>query len=185
MKEKNEEAYANVFTVHYPDEEREAARPLRTAPCYDRLKAMGAVLVRNLAGRGQTGLLQGVEAKDHWSFRRSDWFEHVGAEVKNVSENCGLLDMSAFAKCRISGPGAEAFLDQLIANKLPKKLGRVVLAHALAPRGGVHSEFTIMRELEDSFYLVSAGATQRLDHDWLKKHMPDDRSVTFTDVTNA
>ena len=42
-----------------------------------------------------------------------------------------------------------------------------------------------MRELEDSFYLVSAGATQRLDHDWLKKHMPDDRSVTFTDVTNA
>ena len=27
--EKNEEAYANVFTVHYPDEEREAGRPLR------------------------------------------------------------------------------------------------------------------------------------------------------------
>jgi dimethylglycine dehydrogenase len=43
LKEKNEEAYANVFTVHYPDEEREAARPLRTTPCYDRLKDMGAV----------------------------------------------------------------------------------------------------------------------------------------------
>ena len=186
LKEKNEEAYANVFTVHYPDEEREAARPLRTAPCYDRLKAMGAVFGQKFGWeRANWFAPEGVEAKDHWSFRRSDWFEHVGAEVKNVSENCGLLDMSAFAKCRISGPGAEAFLDQLIANKLPKKLGRVVLAHALAPRGGVHSEFTIMRELEDSFYLVSAGATQRLDHDWLKKHMPDDRSVTFTDLTNA
>ena len=40
---KNEEAYANVFTVHYPDEEREAGRPLRTAPCYERMRDLGAV----------------------------------------------------------------------------------------------------------------------------------------------
>src|SRR4051812_35927525 len=43
LKAKNEEAYANVFTPHYPDEERAAARPLKTAPCYDRMKAHGAV----------------------------------------------------------------------------------------------------------------------------------------------
>ena len=99
LKEKNEEAYANVFTVHYPDEEREAARPLRSAPCYDRLKAMGAVFGQKFGWeRANWFAPEGVEAKDHWSFRRSDWFEHVGAEVKNVSENCGLLDMSAFAK---------------------------------------------------------------------------------------
>ena len=36
--EKNEEAYAKVFTVHYPDEERVAARPLRQTPCYSRMK---------------------------------------------------------------------------------------------------------------------------------------------------
>ena len=41
--EKNEEAYAKVFTVHYPNEERVAARPLRQTPCYDRMKALGAV----------------------------------------------------------------------------------------------------------------------------------------------
>ena len=186
VKEKNEEAYANVFTVHYPDEEREAARPLRTAPCYDRLKALGAVFGHKFGWeRANWFAPEGVTAQDHWSFRRSDWFEHVGAEVKNVTENCGLLDMSAFAKCRIEGPGAEAFLEHVIANKLPRKTGRIILAHALAPRGGVHSEFTIMRESEDSFYIVSAGATQRLDHDWLKKHLPDDRSVSFTDLTNS
>ena len=186
LKEKNEEAYANVFTVHYPDEEREAARPLRTAPCYDRLKAMGAVFGQKFGWeRANWFAPEGVKAEDHWSFRRSDWFDHVGAEVKNVTEHCGLLDMSAFAKCRVEGPGAEAFLEQVIANKLPRKAGRLILAHALAPRGGVHSEFTIMRESDDSFYIVSAGATQRLDHDWLKKHMPDDRSVSFTDLTNS
>ena len=186
LKEKNEEAYANVFTVHYPDEEREAARPLRTTPCYDRLKAMGAVFGQKFGWeRANWFAPEGVAAEDHWSFRRSGWFEYVGAEVANVTTNCGLLDMSAFAKCRIEGPGAEAFLENLIANKLPKKVGRVILAHALAPRGGVHSEFTIMREAEDSFYIVSAGAAQRLDHDWLKKHMPDDRSVSYTNLTNS
>ncbi len=61
----------------------------------------------------------------------------------------------------------------------------MVLAHALGPRGGVHSEFTIMRESQDSFYIVSAGAAQRLDHDWIKQHMPDDNSVTFTNLTNS
>ena len=43
LMEKNEEAYAKVFTVHYPNEERVAARPLRQTPCYDRMKALGAV----------------------------------------------------------------------------------------------------------------------------------------------
>ena len=38
LKAKNEEAYSHVFIVHYPDEERPAARPLRTAPCYERMK---------------------------------------------------------------------------------------------------------------------------------------------------
>ena len=186
LKEKNEEAYANVFTIHYPDEEREAGRPLRTAPCYDRLKNMGAVFGQKFGWeRANWFAPEGVAQEDHWSFRRSNWFEHVGNEVRNVTENVGVLDMSAFAKARIEGPGAEAFLEYLTANKLPRKNGRITLAHALAPRGGVHSEFTIMRESEDSFYIVSAGAAQRLDHDWIKKHMPTDRSVTFTDLTNS
>jgi len=128
---------------------------------------------------------EGVAQEDHWSFRRSNWFEHVGNEVKNTTENVGLLDMSAFAKARISGPGAEAFLDHLIANRIPKKAGRVNLCHALAPSGGVHSEFTIIRENDQSFYVVSAGALQSVDHDWIRKHMPEDGSVQFTNLTNA
>ena len=182
---KNEEAYANVFTIHYPDEEREAGRPLRQAPCYDRLKNLGAVFGQKFGWeRANWFAPEGVPQEDDWSFRRSAWFEHIGNECKNVSENVGLLDMSAFAKCRISGPGAEEFLDNLVANKLPKKIGRTNLCHALNTKGGVHSEFTIMRESADSFYCVSAGAWQRLDHDWVKKHMPEDRSVKFENITN-
>ena len=184
--EKNEEAYANVFTTHYPDEEREAGRPLRQAPCYDRLKDLGAVFGQKFGWeRANWFAPKTIEQIDDWSFRRSNWFDHVGNECLNVQNNVGILDMTAFAKCRISGPGAENFLDSLVANKLPQKNGRVNLCHALNTKGGVHSEFTIAKETDDSFYLVSAGAFQRLDHDWIKKWMPNDRSVTFENLTNS
>ena len=182
---KNEEAYRNVFTVHYPDEERPAGRPLRTAPCYERQKAQGAVFGQKFGWeRANWFAPPGTPQEDHWSFRRSRWFEHSGNEVRNASANAGLLDMSAFAKCRVSGPGAQPFLDRLVANRIPGRSGPVRLVHALNTRGGVHSEFTVYRESEESFYLVSAGAFQRLDHDWIRRHMPDDGSVRFENVTN-
>ena len=184
--EKNEEAYANVFTVHYPDEERPAARPLRTAPCYERLKKMGGVFGASFGWeRANWFAPNDVEAIDDWSFRRSSYHEHVGAEIQNMSKNVGLLDLSGFAKCRISGSSAENFLNFLVANKISKTIGRVSLCHALNSLGGVHSEFTITKESENSFYLVSAGAYQRLDHDWIKKNMPTDNSVIFEDLTNS
>ena len=184
--EKNEEAYAHVFVTHFPDEERPAARPLRRAPSYERFKDMGAVFGQSFGWeRANWFAPEGVEPVDDWSFRRSKYFEHVGNECRNVMENVGLLDLSGFAKARVSGPGAEAFLDNLVANKLPKKVGRIALAHALNTRGGVHSEFTILRESESSFYMVSAGGFERLDHDWIKKHMPDDGSVRFDYLTTS
>jgi len=184
--EKNEEAYANVFVIHYPDEERPAARPLRTAPCYERMQARGAVFGQKSGWeRPNFFATEGMAQQDDWSFRRSKWFEAVRREVANVTRNAGLLDMTSFAKCRVAGPGAEAFLDQLVANTLPQSVGGVALCHLLGQRGGILSEFTILRESPTSFYLVSAGGWQRLDHDVLQKHMPRDGSVTFTQLTDS
>jgi len=185
LKAKNEEAYRDVFTIHYPDEERSAGRPLRRAPCYERMKTKGAVFGQLFGWERPNWFApEGVEQKDDWSFRRSAWFEHVGNECRNVAENVGLLDMSAFAKARISGPAAFDFLNRILANRVPKTIGRLSLSHGLTEQGGVHSEFTVQRESEQSFYLVSAGAWQRLDHDWVKKQMPDDGSVQFENITN-
>ena len=183
--EKNEEAYANVFTVHYPDEERPAARPLKTSPCYQRLREMGGVFGASFGWeRANWFAPSGTDQHDHWSFRRSKYHEHVGNEAKNVANNVGVLDLSGFAKCRVSGPKAESFLSKLVANKLPKKNGRIALCHSLTNKGGVHSEFTITRESEDSFYIVSAGSFTRLDHDWILKHI-DDSDIQFVDLTNS
>ena len=184
--EKNEEAYSSVFVIHYPDEERPAGRPLRTAPCYERMRDMGAVFGQKFGWeRPNFFASDGMPQQDDWSFRRSKWFAAIEKEIENTTENAGLLDMTAFAKCGIAGPGAEAFLDYMLANTLPQKVGGIGLCHALNQNGGIHSEFTVRRESDDSFYLVSAGALQRLDHDYLKKHMPKDGSVQFTQLTGA
>ena len=177
---KNEEAYSHVFVIHYPDEERPAARPLKTAPCYERLRKMGAVFGQKSGWERPNWFASGGMAQvDDWSFRRSRWFEAIREETLHVHEKVGLLDMTAFAKCRISGPGATAWLDYMIANRLPGANGRIGLCHSLNRRGGIHSEFTITREAEDSFYLVSASAWERLDHDYLGKHLPADGAVKF------
>lgn len=207
---KNEEAYAKVFTVHYPDEEREEARALRRTPCYDRMKDLGAVFgsvfgwerPNWFAPKGYEltaadlnkpdvllndnhPVVANEPIREKWSFRRSNYFEHVGNECRHVTENVGIQDMSAFAKCEISGPGAERWLDELLTNAVPKKIGRVTLSYLLTSKGGVRSEFTVYKVAPQRYYLVSAGAYERHDHDYLKKAMPRDGSVSFERLTTA
>ena len=209
--EKNEEAYAKVFTVHYPDEEREAGRALRRTPCYDRMKALGAVfgsvfgwerpnwfapqgyalteadLDRPDVLLNHNHPMTGDDApiREKWSFRRSNYFDHVGNECRHVHEHVGLQDMSAFAKCEISGPGAERWLDGLLTNAVPKKIGRVSLSYLLTAKGGVRAEFTVYKTGPQRYYLVSAGAYERHDHDYLRKALPRDGSVSFERLTTA
>ena len=208
--EKNEEAYAKVFTVHYPDEEREAGRALRRTPCYDRMKALGGVFgsvfgwerpnwfapagyALSAADLDKPDVLlndnhpvvPNEPVREKWSFRRSNYFEYVGTECLHVTKHVGIQDMSAFAKCEISGPGAESWLDQLLTNAVPKKVGRVTLSYLLTGKGGVRSEFTVYKAAPQRYYLVSAGAYERHDHDYLKKAMPKDGSVNFERLTTS
>ena len=183
--EKTEEAYAYVFETHFPDEERPAGRPLKVAPCYEKLKSMGAVFGQKFGWeRANWFATDGMKQEDDWSFRRSKWFTAIEKEVQNVTTNAGLLDMTAFAKCRLSGPGVEEFLNFFVANRIPRKIGQISLCHALNSHGGIHSEFTILKESADSFYLVSAGALQRLDHDYIRRFLPSDGAVKYSHLTD-
>ncbi len=183
---KNEETYHEVFTIHFPDEERPAARPAKTSPIYDRLEQLGAVWGQRYGWeRANWFAPPGVERKDQWSFRRSNYFEHVGNECRRMREQVGIIDLTPFTKHEVSGPGAEAWLDSLVANKVPVKTGRIALCHALTARGGIRTEFTITKLPNGSFYVVSAGAAERYDADYLHKHLPTDGSVQLRNITGA
>jgi dimethylglycine dehydrogenase len=209
LKEKNEEAYANVFTLHYPEEERAAARPLKRTPCYDRMKDLGAVFgsvygwerpgwfapkgyalsekdldrAAVLLNHNHAAPTEDGRIVEKWSFRRSNAFRFVGEECRNVMDNVALQDMSAFAKMEVSGPGAREWLDSILANRIPKKIGRIALCHLLTKHGGVRAEFTVYEWAPGRFYLVSAGAFERHDHDTLYKLLPKDGSVKLNPIT--
>ena len=126
---KNEETYRSVFTVHYPDEERPDARPAKTSPVYDKLDRMGAVWGQRYGWeRANWFAPAGVERKDRWSFRRTNYFEHVGNECRRMREQVGIIDLTPFTKHEVSGPGAEAWLDSLVA------LWELYLAYGGFPR---------------------------------------------------
>ncbi|MDY6858807.1 MAG: FAD-dependent oxidoreductase [Pseudomonadota bacterium] len=184
---KNEEAYEHVFILHHPDEERPACRPLRTAPAYDRQKAAGA----------QFGQVNGWERPNYYapegfddhasrSFRRGGWWPHAVEEARAIRENAGLIDATAFTKHLVRGPGATAFLDWFTTNALPR-VGRINLTYALTGAGTTRSEYTIVRLAQDEYYLVSAGAWQDYDHDFLIKAAEDKRDafgwIDIHDVT--
>jgi dimethylglycine dehydrogenase len=184
--QKNEETYRNVFTVHYPDEERPDARPAKTSPVYEKLKGMGAAFGQRYGWeRANWFAPPGVAPADEWSFRRTNWFEHVGAECRRLRERVGVIDLTPFTKHLVRGAGAEAWLDGLVANKVPTKTGRMALAHALTARGGIRSEFTITKLADGTFYLVSAGAAERYDSDLLHKRLPPGGSVSLANITGA
>jgi dimethylglycine dehydrogenase len=173
---KNEECYDHVYILHHPDEERPAARPLRTAPAYDRQKALGA----------QFGFVNGWERPNYYgpldaadnfdeegrSFRRGTWWPHAVEEAKAIREGVGLVDATAFTKHVVKGPGATQFLDWFTCNKLPK-IGRINLTYALTDHGTTRTEYTIVRNGEDNYYLVSAGAWTDYDADFLRKAAED------------
>ena len=167
---KNEECYAHVYILHHPDEEREACRPLRTAPAYDRQKAAGAQFgqVNGWERPNYYGPKDTPQSFDHdaRSFRRGGWWDHAKAEADAVRQTAGLIDGTAFAKHRLTGPGATGFLDWFTCNKLPP-VGRINLTYALSTAGTVRTEYTIVREAENDYYLVSAGGLHAYDEDYL------------------
>jgi dimethylglycine dehydrogenase len=173
---KNEECYEHVFVLHHPDEERQAARPLRTGPAYDRQKALGAQFgcVNGFERPNYFGPLDAPDSFDHdaRSFRRGGWWRYAVEEAKAIREGVGLVDATAFTKHVVKGVGATAFLDWFTCNKLPR-VGRINLTYALTAKGTTRTEYTIVRLAEDEYYLVSAGAWTDYDSDYLRKAVAD------------
>jgi dimethylglycine dehydrogenase len=184
--QKNEETYRNVFTIHFPDEERAAARPAKTSPVYDRLDRMGAVWGQRYGWeRANWFAPAAVARKDDWSFRRTNYFAHVGNECRLMRERVGVIDLTPFTKHEVTGPGAERWLESLVANKVPTKSGRIALCHALTRRGGIRSEFTITKLADAHYYVVSAGAAERYDGDYLQRLLPTDGTVALRNITTS
>ncbi|WP_288585562.1 FAD-dependent oxidoreductase [uncultured Methylobacterium sp.] len=180
------EVYQNEYAPAYPNEEREAGRPLRMSPLYERLKGKGARFgVRGGWERAVYFRHGDADLEHTLSFRREkSWLPNVAEEVAAVRETVGVIDMPGFAKFEVSGPGADAHLSRLVCSPLPA-LGRIGLAYALTKDGRILSELTVTRLAADRFYVIAAAAAEWHDDDLLARDLPADGSVTITRLTEV
>jgi len=172
------ENYSRRFSIRFPNEELPAARPLKTTPIYDLLKAQGA----------QFGAAHGLEVplwfapqgvKDEFSWRRSTDFDSVAKEVKSVREAVGIIEISGFAKYTVTGTDAEDWLDHMLACRIPAQ-GRMVLAPMLKEDGRLIGDFTLAKLGPDEFFIAGSGIAEDYHMRWFAQHLPDKKDVKIT-----
>ena len=168
---KNEETYRNVFTIHYPDEERPDARPgedepgLREAEAHGRrvrpaLRLGARQLVR--AGGRRARRTTGASAAPTTS---STSATNAGGCASSV----GVIDLTPFTKHEVAGRAPRPGSIRWSRTRCRRRSGawrcatRSRSAAASAPSSRSRSSAS------EHFYLVSAGAAERYDSDYLRE----------------
>ncbi|SDJ24513.1 GcvT family protein [Lutimaribacter saemankumensis] len=162
------ENYQKRFSVSYPNEELPAARPFRQTPMYDVFDGMGAVW----------GHQYGLEVVNYFaedgeprfetpSFRRSNAFEATAREVAAVRGAVGINEVHNFGKYLVTGPGARAWLDRVMAGRIPKP-GRLSLTPMLSHKGRLIGDFTVSCLNEQTFQLTASYGAQAFHMRWFE-----------------
>ena len=180
------ENYQKRFSVAYPNEELPAARPNRTTPMYDIFSQMGAVWGQQYGLEVANYFVQGDEPTyETPSFRRSDAFAATAREVAAVRASVGINEVHNFSKYRISGPQARAWLDHVMAGRVPKP-GRLSLTPMLSPKGKLLGDFTISCLSEEEFQLTASFGAQAFHMRWFEQHAQEGVQVkNITDQRNG
>lgn len=175
--------YGERYRIFFPYDERAAGRPIRMRPIYEIQKTQGAVFGSVFGWEIPLWFARSDErAVDIPSFRRTNWFDAVGEETRAVRDGVGLIDISHFAKYLISGPMAEAWLNRVLANRMPTENGRTVLSPMLNDRGNLVGDFTVTKLAEDRYWMIGSGAAERYHFRWWSQFLPSD-GVTVESMT--
>jgi len=167
------ENYQKRFSVAYPNEELPAARPHRTTPMYDIFSKLGAVWGQQYGLEVPNYFATGDEPRyETPSFRRSDAFDATAREVAAVRNGVGINEVQNFGKYRVTGPHARAWLDRIMAGRVPQP-GRLSLTPMLSQRGKLIGDFTISCLAEDQFQLTASYGSQAYHMRWFISHLED------------
>ncbi len=180
------ELYGKHYTISWPQEEHESARPLRRSPLYERLKSRGACFGEKLGWERPNWFApSGVSAEDVYSFERPNWTPHVAAEHRAVRERVGVFDQSSFAKFMVVGKDAAKALSWICANHVDREVGRLVYTQLCNSRGGIESDLTVARLAADRFYITTGTGFATHDLHWIQRNIPAGLDAHVVDVTSA
>ncbi len=169
------ETYENEYGIGFPQEERDAGRPLRCSTVYPLLAAKGARFGPRGGWERAVYFPQAGDPADgpEWSFRRPFWHKAVARECAAITERVAILDLPGFTKFEVTGPGAGAWLNHMVAGRVPRE-GRTALNYFCAENGGIVTEMTISHLEAGRYWLLTTAVGERHDEDWLRDHLPKD-----------
>ncbi|MGB8359835.1 MAG: FAD-dependent oxidoreductase [Acidimicrobiia bacterium] len=187
------EHFNKTYGIVHPREQWESRRGLRLSPFHPATSALGAVYFE--AGNWErphwyesnAPLLEKYadripERPHEWDARW--WSPLQNAEHLALRDGVGMVDLTAFAIFEVSGPGAVDYMEKMTVNKCDQPVGRSVYTPLLTPEGGFKADLTLMRTGDDRFRIISGGFDGPRDSHWFRKHLPEDGSVVFEDITS-
>ena len=184
IKETTGQFYTRRFVMTYPNEQLPAGRPLRKAPAYDAMTAAGC---RWGVSWGLETPLYFAPSKDFVetpTLKRSNAFDIVAEECRSVREAVGLLDISGFSRFEVSGEGAEAWLDSIMASKLPAP-GRARLAPMLAPDGRMKGDLTVFNWGDGTWWIMGSYYLREWHMRWFHDYGGTAPGLSVRDISDA
>ncbi|MDO6587603.1 FAD-dependent oxidoreductase [Salipiger sp. 1_MG-2023] len=179
------EAYGKHYTMAWPSEEHDSARPARRSPLYDRLARRGAVFGEKMGWeRPNWFAAPGEVAKDIYTYERPNWFAAVAREHRAAREAAVLIDQTSFAKFWLQGPDAESALQRICANDVGGPVGALTYTQMLNDRGGIEADLTVVRTGPEAFYIVTGTGFATRDFDWIRRGLAG-ANAQLTDVTSG
>ena len=110
-------------------------------------------------------------------------YSGVLQEHRAVRTAAGLFDVSHMGEFRVTGEGAEAFLQAMTPNDVAKlRPGRIHYSGLLTEKGTYVDDLLVYRLAEDEFLLVVNAANAEKDFAWLVQH--EAPGVALEDVSS-
>jgi dimethylglycine dehydrogenase len=163
--------YARRFVMAYPNQQLPAGRPLKTTPCYDALAAAGARFTVNWGLEVPLYFAPSPEFEESDTLHRSNTESIVAGEVDAVRSAAGAYEIAQYARYEVSGGGAAAWLDHLMASRIPS-VGRIRLAPMLGEAGRLMGDLSVTRLDEDRFWLTGSYYLQTWHQRWFRQQLP-------------
>jgi len=165
----------------YPNEQLPAGRPLKMAPAYSDMTAAGCRWGASAGLEVPLYFAPTPDFEETPTLKRSNAFEIVAEECKAVRDAVGLLDISGFSRFEVSGAGAEAWLDRVMACTLPKP-GRAKLAPMLSPEGKMKGDLTVFNWGDGTWWIMGSYYLRDWHMRWFHDHMDD--GVVLRDIAD-
>ena len=175
------EVLGKHYEITYPGRQWATSRGLRPLPLDDRWRAEKAHFGQVYGF--ERPLYFGRTEEPVLTFGKPDWFHQVGREVKQAHERAAVFDQSTFGEIRVTGRGAEAFLDRACTNDMSRAPGCAVYTLMLNERGGIEGDLVALRLAVEDYRLYVGTASIKRSLAWLKRHLRVGEAVTLTDET--